>query len=57
MAKMPSGFGEGIHDDDAFEFIDDSPILHNDFDIMDDRVVPTMIATAMMIPANCLVNR
>ena len=52
MAKTPSDFGEGIHDDDAFEFIDDSPNLHDDFDMMDDRVVPTMIAIAMMIPAN-----
>ncbi len=37
VAKKPSGFGEGIHDDDAFEFIDDSPKILDDFDVMDDR--------------------
>lgn len=38
MAKKPSGFGEGIHDEDAFEFIDDSPKILDDFDVMDDLV-------------------
>jgi len=38
IAKKPSGFGDGIHDDDAFEFIDDSPTNHDDFEVMDDRL-------------------
>lgn len=38
IAKKPSGFGEGIHDDDTFEFVDDSSKIHDDFELMDDRV-------------------
>ena len=38
IAKKPSGFGEGIHDDEAFEFIDDSSKINDDFELMDDRL-------------------
>ncbi len=38
IAKKPSGFGEGIHDDDTFEFVDDSSKIHDDYELLDDRV-------------------
>ena len=38
ISKNPSGFGEGIHDDDTFEFIDDTSKIHDDYESLDDRV-------------------
>ena len=38
IPKKPTAFGSGIHEDDSFEFIENSSEILDDFELADDRV-------------------